>query len=707
MRLGVRAVFCLLAIVFVGSGCRKALTPNIDRNQAPETYITAAPFDTVTIRGPDGRPQFPPINIADHTIPVRFHMYWAGADKDGAVVGFYWAVTETTVAPIGADFAPLPGPKPSDYHFTTKTDSFFVFNVAQNVRDRLHAFYIYAVDDKGKADPTPAHFTFISLDNYPPQPVITMSTGTDTIVHVDFNGVITREVITVPVSDTLPPPARTYPPTDTVPARSVLNFRWFSNLRIAGSNVIGYSYKLDEPAFVSVDSSVHAVTYNSGVPDPVTHRLNGPIAPGTKVFTLRAEDEAGGAGLTTRRFVMNYSPDTWWAGPDPGLPAFQQVSDNVISGWHDGKAVTVNNFVGWQGIAGTWMSSDSVTFRPPQRPPRKTFLEIWKDKIWVRSEYDTVHMNSWVALWSGGYDKDSPYTVRTDPLDPSLPNPLGAVLTGDGRIGSPIGFRSLVIVATDPSGSPTSPPTSGLYPIYEPASVFRAPHLAAYWLMNFSGKAYALVQAEDADGGRDRTVTDPVGLVRDVDNGSPTPAEVTLRPKVLVFYVNKAPVFNNIATMRPRADGTWGAVAGKSLDSFSACAWLMNLPAYDVDPLKKSDSPAPGGPSPTSTFSLSLMFTAPTLAGPDTTWTLDVPTYSFATTNFTVNAPPNVASGLVTMIQTLCDCTQCSDNPGNGRCVPYTVHFQYTRPGTGCFEPAGISDDTSTRPGTGSPYRSQ
>src|SRR5689334_2371021 len=130
MRLGVRAVCCLLAIVSVGSGCRKALTPNIDRNQPPETYITAAPFDTVTIRGPDGRPQFPPINIADHTIPVRFHLYWAGADKDGAVVGFYWAVTETTVAPIGADFAPLPGPKPSDYHFTTKTDSFFVFNVA-------------------------------------------------------------------------------------------------------------------------------------------------------------------------------------------------------------------------------------------------------------------------------------------------------------------------------------------------------------------------------------------------------------------------------------------------------------------------------------------------------------------------------------------------------------------------------------------------
>lgn len=703
MRLGVRAVLCLLAIIFIGSGCRKALTPNIDRNQAPETWITAAPFDTLTIRGPDGRPQFPPINIADHTIPVRFHVYWAGADKDGAVAGFYWAVTETTVAPIGGDFPPLPGPKPQDYHFTTKTDSFFIFDVAQNVRDRLHAFYIYAVDDKGKADPTPAHFTFISLDNYPPQPVITLATGTDTIIHTDLSGNITPEVITVPINDTLPPPARTYPPTDTVPARSVLNFHWFSSLRIAGSAVIGYQYKLDEPAFVSVDSSVSSVTYNSGVPDPVTHHLNGPIAPGTKVFTLEAIDQAGGAGLTTRRFVMNYSPDTWWSGPDPSLPAFVPYSDPVITGWHDGKAVQVTNYAGWPGIPGTWMSSDSVTYRPPQRPPRKTFLEIWKDRIWVRSENDTVHMNSWVALWNGGYDKDSPYTVRTDPLDNSLPNPPGPVLTAAGRIGSPIGFRSIVIVRTDPSGSPTSPPQSGLYPIYEPASVFRAPRLAGYWVMNFSGKAYALVQAEDADGGRDKSVTDPLKVADDVDNNIGTPAEVTLRPKILTFYVNKAPVFNSAAGMKPRPDNPGTHL---SLDSFNTCAWSMNLPAYDSDPLDKTQSPGPGGPTQGMILSLSLDFTAPTLAGPDTSWHVDVATYKFSTTNFTINAPPNVASGTVTMVQTLCDCVQCSDNPGSGRCVPYTVHFTYTRPSTGCFAPEGVSESTSTRPGTGSPFRS-
>src|SRR5947207_2168888 len=42
MRFGVRVIFCLFATILIGSGCRKALTPNIDRNQAPETWITAA-----------------------------------------------------------------------------------------------------------------------------------------------------------------------------------------------------------------------------------------------------------------------------------------------------------------------------------------------------------------------------------------------------------------------------------------------------------------------------------------------------------------------------------------------------------------------------------------------------------------------------------------------------------------------------------------
>ena len=77
--MSIRAVrlFCLFFLL-LGSGCRNPITPP-DNNQAPETWITSAPQDTITTR--NGRPiQSPP-----GTIPVQYHLYWAGSDVDGAV----------------------------------------------------------------------------------------------------------------------------------------------------------------------------------------------------------------------------------------------------------------------------------------------------------------------------------------------------------------------------------------------------------------------------------------------------------------------------------------------------------------------------------------------------------------------------------------------------------------------------------------------
>jgi hypothetical protein len=714
MRFGVRVFCCLFAIITVGSGCRKALIPNIDRNQAPDTYITAAPFDTLTVRDKDGNPVFP--DIGDHVIPVRFHMYWAGGDRDGAVVGFYWAVVETSIVSEDGSIPPLPGPKPQDYHFTTRTDSIFIFRVAENVRDRPHAFYIYAVDDHGKADPTPAHFIFIAADNYPPQPDIDYAAGTDTVVYVHPGGALTREVITAVVHDSLPPPLHSYPPTDTVPSRSRLDFHWNSKLRIAGSNVIKYSYKLDEPAFVPVDSSVHAVTYNSGVPDPVTHHLNGPIAPGLKVFTLRAIDQAGGSGEGTRRFIMNYSPDTWWSGPDPTNPAFTLYTDPRM-GPNDGKAFHMTNWPG--GIPGTYFSPDSTRDRPPQRPMRNTFFEIWKDYIWVRSEYDTVHLNSVVSLWNGGYDKDSPYTMRIDPTDPGLSGLTGDVLVNNGRIGSPIGFRALVVTKLDPLvlNQKSGDTQQGLYPVFEPATVFRKPAIGAYWPMKFSGKAYAVVQAEDADGGRDRTV-DITDVTLFADNIDRHLADSTYRRKILEFYVNKAPTFDwNNPSFHPKfirrvSDTTryTGCPGGRLAPTIPGSS--MDMPAYDTDPCVSCNSASSGGPTSTSIYSLRLTFTAKALDGADTTWTVEpsLPPGSYPTpTSFDITIPLNIASGTWTMVANLCDCTDCrigGSNIGAGRCVDYNFSFRYTRSTTGCTEPGEASSANTSPPGSDSPNRS-
>src|SRR5262245_53974448 len=119
MRLRAGLVLSFFAII-LAVGCRKPLAPNVDTNKPPETWITAAPQDTISYRDPNGQPRTTPIG----TIPVRFHMYWAGSDQDGAVAGFYYAVVETIpVPPPGLSLPSLPGPKPRDYRFTAKTDS--------------------------------------------------------------------------------------------------------------------------------------------------------------------------------------------------------------------------------------------------------------------------------------------------------------------------------------------------------------------------------------------------------------------------------------------------------------------------------------------------------------------------------------------------------------------------------------------------------
>ena len=49
LRAGLILFASVCLVVFTG-GCRKPLAPTFDRNQAPETWITAAPLDTITYR---------------------------------------------------------------------------------------------------------------------------------------------------------------------------------------------------------------------------------------------------------------------------------------------------------------------------------------------------------------------------------------------------------------------------------------------------------------------------------------------------------------------------------------------------------------------------------------------------------------------------------------------------------------------------------
>jgi len=705
MRLGPRVVLCLLALSLVAAaGCRKALTPDVDINEAPETWITAAPMDTLTILDEDGIP----IGATNPTvIPVRFHLYWAGADEDGSIGGFYYAVVETTATPDEFGRLPnLPGPKPGDYRFTTRTDTTFVFTVSEMYTDRQHAFYIYAVDDKGEGDPTPAKFTFRAFDRYPPTPVIDQAVATGIIVLLNASG------DPVPVTD-VRQLTHTYDytvlyPADTAAAYSRLDFAWHAELRDPLMTVSGYRYKLDETDFLGVDSSVRSLSYGTGV-DAST------VAPGTKLFTLRALDQAGGAGETTRHFVMNYAPDTWWAGPDPAY--FTDTGDGeygtrsvVVTSWPTkdpgSPLVTVPPLpaVSYYGL-------DSLLYRPSKRfPPGRdftasgTFYEIYKDRIYARSQGDTVHMNSFVVLWNGGYDKDSRYQIRADSTDPAIKAADGSILPGavletetanGGRAGSPIGFRSLVVTRLTPSGLKNSPAQTTLYPVYEPASVYRAPVLGGYWRMFQAGKAYAVARAQDYEGALDKTAgDDPTKIADAVDGGTGTEAQEDLRHKIITFYVDKAPALVRDELFRP--------YEGQVINTTQWDFYLQGMDLDPYDPLVVG--PGGGGPTPTSVtrFRIRLYGTS-VYTGRDTTWTYVSPnglTYINQGSPVALSFVPGgtmttnpFASGPMTVSIQVCDCIDCEGTPGQGRCVngvpafagePVSannvIHVTYVRP---------------------------
>ena len=386
MRLRVGAALCLF-LAFWGSGCRKSLAPTTLDNQPPETWIVAAPQDTITTRDSKNTPVRPQIG----KIPVRFHMYWAGSDRDGAVVGFYWAVVETLpVPPAGSSSVPpLPGPKARDYHYTTKTDSIFIFSASEEVSERQHAFYIYAVDDKGRADPTPARFVFSSYDRFPPLAVIDefKATGTEYVLRPGGGGVDPIQK-TYYVTDFYEISNDHSFPRDTVMSNALLHARWHGVPTIPSTVVTGYRYKLDEQEFNTVDSSVHECSYNTGVG-------RDKVNPGPKVFTLRAIGQSGWRGEATRWFQMNFAPDTWFSGPNPndpaggwstqGMPYGGKYKDFDLIGWVR-PGTTIPNYT----VPNSMLSQDSLLNLPAVRTERKSFFEVYNNRLWFRQEGDTV-----------------------------------------------------------------------------------------------------------------------------------------------------------------------------------------------------------------------------------------------------------------------------------------------------------------------------
>jgi hypothetical protein len=663
MRLLIGAVACLL-IVTSAVGCRKSLGPQSNGNQAPETWITAAPQDTLTARDSRGIVTSPG---TPGLIPVRFHIYWAGSDRDGAVTGFYWAVTETTAVSAipGALPPPLPGPKAADYHFTTRTDSTFIFSTSLEVPDRVHTFYVYAVDDKGRADPTPARFMFRAYDRFPPIAVFDRSEGVGT-VYKEVNGVIVPQTAAYAIEDSFVV-GRSFP-GDTVPSTAVIHFAWHGEATVPGMVPTGYRFKLDNPIYTEVDTSVHSVDFNTGVGEDV-------LVPGVKTFTLQTIGPSGWASQRTRFFQMNIAPDEWFSGPDLASPLWTTYVDgNGTRYWY--RNVDWTTFATNGGFTGSLLSPDSAQVLPADRPHRRSFFEIYGNRIWAHQEGDTVSLNSWIVVPSGGSDIDSPYSIHIGTA-PDIP--VGVVTTPAGPNGSPVGFRARIALRrTD--NTVLLPSESDLYPVFDYASIYHFPRILFYSPMILSGEAFLSTVAEDGQGNVDRRITlagDAIRVVDHVTNWNPntevgtggTDYENYARPLVLHFYVNHAPY------LKP-SDGQFRPTPGMALQIGTQVSF--NVLADDIDPLDYSRTQVPGGPQPGvgPVLARTITLLGTNTAGRDTSYAvatgIEFPNISFI-------VPVWFQAGPATAQITVCDYRAVDVSLGqSGRCsavlnVPVTL----------------------------------
>jgi hypothetical protein len=241
----------LLAVPLVAtlllSGCRKQEEIFIDTNLSPNTRLTSAPA---------------PYSQANY----RVHLYWEGTDPDGYVAAYYFAWDDTL---------PKPGAQNSAWTYTTRADSLFKALIDTAGETRRHTFYVRAVDNEGKLDPSPA---WIRFDAWTILPVI------DSLYRID---------------GPLDPQNPIYNPAakDTVLMSLPCQFTWSGHDPDGMGAAVQFSYRLDSNPF-------------SQYADITSVVLTG-ISSGTHYFYVKAKDETGAECFpTSYKFVMNFSPDS-------------------------------------------------------------------------------------------------------------------------------------------------------------------------------------------------------------------------------------------------------------------------------------------------------------------------------------------------------------------------------------------------------------
>ena len=173
---------------------------------------------------------------------------------------------------------------------------------------------------------------------------------------------------------------------------------------------------------------------------------------------------------------------------------------------------------------------------------------------------------------------------------------------------------------------------------------------------------------------------DPYQLVTDCGDqtsGHVGMSDCSLRPLVMTFYVNRAPYFK---TDNPLFTPLPGHV-------FTDLNWNLYLPGWDDDPVDPS-TPR-GNSSGTITLRRRITLRGTDTSGNPLVWTDGLTYQNTETINFTITAP--LAPGAATLDVELCDCLQCEDFRGTGRCITWSIPVLY--------QPSSPPSASTDRPG--------
>jgi hypothetical protein len=254
----------LTAMLFL-NGCRKKAEVILDTNLAPDTRLTSAP-------GPYSQANY------------RVHMYWQGSDPDGYVVAYYYAWDDTIA---------------SAWTYTTRSDSLFKALIDTAGETRRHTFYVRAVDNEGKLDPSPARIRF---DAWTVVPVI------DYLYRLDGPD---------------DPNGPNYQPgrNDTVLMTTPCSFVWSGRDPDGLGAPVQFSYRLDSNSFGPFVDETAATQEN--------------VSNGTHFFQVKGEDETGAESFpTSYKFVMNFDPDSEITAPaDSSGTLTVRDGDRIIFHW--------------------------------------------------------------------------------------------------------------------------------------------------------------------------------------------------------------------------------------------------------------------------------------------------------------------------------------------------------------------------------------